>query len=240
MTFLTIIIPTFNSSRTIRDCLVQLLKQDHLEQVEILCLDNDSSDDTLSIIKEYANRYPFIKCISGKDKGVYDAMNKGIEQSKGEWLYFLGSDDTLADEQVLKAVIPFLKDRNLDIVYGNVCSPVYGKKYDGEFSQWKIPFKNIAHQAIFYRKTVFRKIGDYNLKYKMLADWDLNLRWMINRKIKRRYVDITIANYAPGGVSDKERDEPFYADLPMLLQQYGYNKRNFKTKIKNFIKRLID
>lgn len=238
--FVSIIVPTFNSSQTIQAALNSILNQSMQSYYEIIIIDAKSTDATLNKIDQCCTEQVEIRVVSEKDNGVYDAMNKGIKLSKGQWLYFLGSDDTLFNDHVLEDASSFLKDPQLDVVYGNVSSPLYGEKYDGEFTEWKIPFKNIAHQAIFYRKTLFEKIGNYNLKYRMLADWDLNLRWMINKKIRRKYIDVTIANYATGGMSEVVRDEIFYADFQKLLKQYGYKKVNLKAKIRNFIKRLTD
>jgi hypothetical protein len=78
----------------------------------------------------------------------------------GEWLYFLGSDDYLYNEQVLAQVFDSITNnsKNYDLVYGNVTSPILGERYDGEFDEVKILKKNICHQAIFYNKRIFRKL----------------------------------------------------------------------------------
>ena len=177
-------------------------------------MDGCSTDDTVKIIQSYSVKNKSVKCISEKDQGVYDAMNKGVKMAKGEWVYFLGSDDTLFDQHVLEKVNDHLKTVNCSVLYGNISSPVYGEKYDGEFNAQKILSKNIAHQAIFYKRKIFKVIGYYNLNYAMLADWDFNLRWMNNRKIKGEYIDLIIANYAPGGISDNNYDSVFHKDFP--------------------------
>lgn len=234
---LSIIIPTFNSAATIEQCLNSIINQ-KVKYIEVICIDAVSSDDTIEILKKYANLYSYIKWISEPDKGIYDAMNKGINLAKGKWIYFLGSDDLLFNDHVLSDIDNSLENPRLDIIYGNVNSPVYGEKYDGEFDRSKIAIKNIAHQAIFYRKKVFKKIGFYDLNYKMLADWDLNLRWVIKKRIQRKYVDLTIARYAPGGKSETITDTTFYADFQNLLYKYGYKKRTLRTQIRYFIEQL--
>jgi glycosyltransferase involved in cell wall biosynthesis len=100
---ISIIIPTYNAGKTLRTCIDSVVSQNY-RQKEIWIVDNQSDDGTISIINEYAALYTYIKYISGEDRGTYDAMNKGIGVAKGRWLYFLGSDDTLYDENVLSAI----------------------------------------------------------------------------------------------------------------------------------------
>jgi hypothetical protein len=126
-----------------------------------------------------------------------------------------------------------------DVVYGNVNSPVYGAQYDGEFTKEKIMKKNIAHQAIFYRRKLFKRIGRYNTRYRLLADWDLNLRWFNDPAVKRKYVNLTVAFYAPGGQSDTVKDTVFYSDLKGILQKHGYFHVSLSQRIRNRIRRIF-
>ena len=115
-------------------------------------------------------------------------MNKGVKAAKGEWLYFLGCDDKLYTGDVFKKVVEVFEQENFpDVIYGNVFSTRFNGIYDGEFTIEKIFHQNICHQAIFFRKTVFNKIGNFNVKYKANADWDFNLRWFLSKKIKKQY-----------------------------------------------------
>src|SRR5215216_6167566 len=116
---LSIIIPTYNSEKTLSCCLQSVLNQT-FKDFEILIIDGLSSDNTINVIKGYNNSK--IRVYSEKDKGIYDAMNKGIEKSAGEWLYFLGSDDQFFNEYVLEAIFQGNKDilKHSDYVYGNV------------------------------------------------------------------------------------------------------------------------
>ncbi|MDB5089026.1 MAG: glycosyltransferase, partial [Mucilaginibacter sp.] len=101
--FISIIVPTYNAEKTLRMCIDSVVSQSY-RQKEIWIVDNQSDDSTISIINEYVTLYSYIKYISGKDRGIYDAMNKGIGVANGRWLYFLGSDDTLHDKNVLTAI----------------------------------------------------------------------------------------------------------------------------------------
>src|SRR3982750_4096075 len=103
MPLLSIIIPTFNSQITIERCLESLSKQT-FRDFEILVIDGGSEDNTIGLVKEKQPVLPAVTLVSEKDEGTYDAMNKGIGLSTGTWLYFLGSDDWLYNEQVLQNV----------------------------------------------------------------------------------------------------------------------------------------
>jgi glycosyltransferase involved in cell wall biosynthesis len=114
---ITIIIPAFNAAVCIREALNSLLQQS-FTAFEVLVVDGVSRDNTLAIVQELAERDNRVRFISEKDAGIYDAMNKGIGLAAGEWLYFLGADDALYNEQVLEKVAPVLQQTNALLVYG--------------------------------------------------------------------------------------------------------------------------
>lgn len=210
--------------------------QQRYKSFEVIIVDGGSKDQTVSIAKTYLDKHPFIKIISEPDKGIYDAMNKGIKFSSGEWLYFMGADDYLYDETVLKSVFELEDASQFDIIYGNVISPVLGK-YLGEFSASAITRWNICHQAIFYRKKIFEQLGCYNLKYQLWADWEFNLRWFNKKNIRKKYVDIIIACFVPGGFStEKKIDHDFLSDKQKLLRRYGYKKMSAKHVVMQAIR----
>lgn len=229
--FFSIIIPTFNSEKTISDCIKSILMQE-FENFEILVIDGLSADETIAEVKKYSDVR--IKIISEKDTGVYDAMNKGIEKASGKYLYFLGGDDSLFGTSVLKNVFDICKSNEYNLVYGNVIFSSKNEVYAGEFSlESLLHFQNISHQAVFYRKDCFESLGKYNLKYKVASDWDFNIRCFMHPNFKIKYVDILIANYNDAtGLSKEERDiefekiSPFYSSQKIGLQlaSYKYSK----------------
>jgi len=206
MPFFSIIIPTYNSEKTLKQCLESVVNQS-FTNFEALIMDGVSTDKTLEIA-ENSNDYR-IRIFSEKDKGIYDAMNKGIKLAKGEWLYFLGSDDELYNLDVLCKIYEYIEKSNIDIIYGNVYSTLFGGIYDGVFTREKIENKNICHQAMFFNKKVFKKTGKFDLKYKAYADWDHNLKCFFSSRIKNMYVNEVIANYADGGYSSIFGDNEF-------------------------------
>jgi glycosyltransferase involved in cell wall biosynthesis len=117
--FFSIIIPTFNSAEYIRlaleSCVIQTYKA-----FEVVVIDGVSDDNTLDVVGDFQGCLN-LKILSEKDNGIYDAMNKGIQMSRGEILYFLGSDDQLHDETILQEIFNvFNIGRHFDVVYGNV------------------------------------------------------------------------------------------------------------------------
>jgi len=143
--FFSIIIPTYNSEATLQRTLNSILEQLY-SNFEIVIVDGISKDNTIAIIQTNASKDNRIKFSSEKDNGIYDAMNKGIHNAGGEWLYFLGSNDYLANNNVLKQVAENIQNYNGHFFYGDVL--LKGKKYDGEFNLEKLLQKNISHQAI--------------------------------------------------------------------------------------------
>jgi glycosyltransferase involved in cell wall biosynthesis len=198
--FFSIIIPTFNSERTVSVALSSVINQE-FKDVEILVIDAESSDNTIQIISEFEAKDSRIRHISEKDQGIYDAMNKGVALANGEWIYFLGSDDWLKDMNVLQAIADELQKEPADLLYGNVMMQPSKKTYDGPFTVDKLFRRNISHQSIFYRRNLFDKLGNYNLAYKLHADWDFNIRCFLEPGITTRFVNTIVACFAKGGVS---------------------------------------
>ena len=218
MTYLSVIIPTFNSELTIERCLSSLICQTY-QDFEICIIDAASSDRTIEKIDGFRSKFKKIIILSESDRGTYDAMNKGIGLAKGEWIYFLGSDDEIYDENVFADIFKVEHNKNCGIVYGNVRidgdTPWAkdGRIYDGEFSIEKLLDQNICHQAIFYRIKMFEKLGKYDLRYSVCADWELNLRFFA--RTNPQYLERIIASFHGGGISSEEIRDPIGGDLKL-------------------------
>ena len=227
---ISIIIVVFNGAKTIEKTLESVLGQTW-RNLELIVVDGASTDDTLKILKKIQN--PVLSWTSEPDKGIYDAMNKGLQKATGDWIYFLGADDEFYDSKVLSSVFEEAHFENIDFIYGNVKSDAFKGIYDGEFDYNKLLIKNISHQAIFYHKNIFRKNGIFNLKYKSHADWDFNLRCFEIKDIRIKYVDRIIAQFGEGGVSSNY-DLPFLRESLMprklkLLQTEKNSLHNLKN-----------
>lgn len=225
--FFSIIIPTYNAAHTISQCLEKVVNQT-FQDIEVIVIDGASSDGTIQILSNYNKSYKNIRWVSEKDNGIYDAMNKGVKKAKGRWLYFLGCDDEFYDYEVLKDVHDFIIKHNSEIVYGNVNSIRLGDNYDGIFDSFKIRGKNICHQAMFFKRSLIKK-NKFNLKYKLLADWDFNLRCFLNPNILKAYYPRIIAKYGSSGASSTGSDQAFISDLPRLIKKYSNYNIRLKT-----------
>ena len=203
---ISIITVVYNAAATLEETIKSVLAQTY-ENLEYVIVDGGSTDGTLDILKRYQN--PKITWKSEPDKGIYDAMNKGIKMAKGEWIYFLGADDTFYNLQVLADIFSDQNNEGYDLLYGNVYAHALKRTYDGEFSRERILFQNISHQAIFYKKKIHGIVGYYNDQYKTFADWNLNIECFFHPEIKIKYIDIIVANFAAGGLGTSHPDLPF-------------------------------
>lgn len=240
MPLLSIIVPTYNSEKWISDCIKSIVDQDFTD-FEIIIQDGKSVDRTLEILEEYKARVPSLSMHieSKNDNGIYEAMNMAIGRAKGEWLYFLGSDDKLYSDDILSRIFKSHAILSEDVLYGNVHSTRFNGIYDGEFTPDKLLEQNICHQAIFLKRSVFDTIGYFDVRYKAHADWDHNIRWFLSGKLSKRYLDLVIAEYADGGFSSENPDPEFLKDKNLKYLAYGRNVLKFRTKLRVIKRELI-
>ncbi|MCX6171905.1 MAG: glycosyltransferase family 2 protein [Flavobacterium sp.] len=219
--FFSIIIPTYNSEKTVKRTLDSIFFQ-NFKDYEIIFVDGDSQDETLSIVNQF-NDYR-VKIYSEPDKGVYDAMNKGIAKSSGQWLYFIGSDDYLNAADVLQKVYNQLQKIKNHVLYGNVIIKgdagwaKDGQIYNGKYTLQRLLRGNICHQSIFYRRSFLIENNlIYNLNYPIVADWDFNIQCRL--KTSFTYLNIIVAVFNAGGISTgATNSDPF---LNEIHQKYG-------------------
>lgn len=231
--FFSIVIVTLNSESTIRECL-ESIKNQSFQDYEVIVQDGISSDKTLEIIESCKLNGVSVK--SERDTGVYHAMNKALNRIHGKWVYFLGSDDMFYSSSTLAEVAAYLKNnQDLQILYGNVFIKndtgwaSANTIYDGFFSIPKLLLKNICHQAIFYKNSLFEDQGlAFNPDIKICADYEFNLTCFA--KCKSAYVDLIIAVFNGGGISSKHIDDGFSELKPYLLFD-KYFKHLFSNEI---------
>lgn len=222
---ISVITPVLNRKDTLGRSMASVANQRY-PKLEHLIIDGGSTDGSLEVIAAFQKQYPAIRSISEKDDGVYSAMNKGLSLCKGDWIYFLGADDEFADMNVLHDLCrEGLFDKE-QVVYGDVMIVGTGgwakdkQRYDGEFDLAKLFRKNICHQSIFYPHSVLDKVGKYNVKYRVTADWDYNIRcWSV---FPFRYTGMVIATFQAGGVSSGKADSTFFDELPEnVIRHFG-------------------
>ncbi len=208
---LSIIIPAYNSAKTIEETLNSVIEQ-NVENIECLVIDGSSTDGTVAILEKYSIQFPFIKYISETDKGIYDAMNKGIALAKGNYLYFMGSDDVFYNNSVLSDLFAHPYFNTIDFIYADVLFK-YNRFRVGEEKTYLKLIKNqdnICHQAIFYAKHIFEKLGNYNLNYPIYADFNLNIRCFRDDTITKKYLNTIICIFNEKGTSHFHRSKDTY------------------------------
>jgi glycosyltransferase involved in cell wall biosynthesis len=160
-------------------------------------------------------------------------MNKGLARARGKWIYFIGSDDYFFSKEALADVAMQINElENAEFLYGNVWFEKYNKEYDGAYSVSKILGQNICHQAIFYKRTIFEKVGNFELKYPQLADYQFNLKCWFDSTINIKYVPITVCFFSIGGASTSQSDNAFLEDYPSNILRFSLESNfNFFKKI---------
>jgi glycosyltransferase involved in cell wall biosynthesis len=198
---------------------------------EYWVIDGGSTDGTQDIVKKYPDK---IKLISEKDYGIYDAMNKGIANSKGDWLYFLNAGDTLYNKEVLKNIFATPIDTAIELIYGNIKTKNHPSGSDYTIGQ-EITLKDfyyrvgLCHQAAFSHRKAFNEIGNYNyFDYPVLADQEWFVRFFKERR-ESKYENLIIANYETVGESYLRRMQSHREHLKMVSSHFSHwvNFRNW-------------
>lgn len=182
--------------------------QQSYNDIEHIIIDGDSKDGTIDLINKYKKNN--VKFISEPDKGIYEALNKGIEIATGDIIGVLHADDTFYDNRVLENVISVFKNENhVDALSGSVVF-FDSKKNNTEnriirsqiFKPWMFRFGFMpAHTATFIRQTVFKKCGLYDDTFKSAGDFDFFLRLISVYKVKLLYFNKILVRMKTGGVS---------------------------------------
>lgn len=193
----TVITIVYNGESEIENTILSVLNQNY-DNLEYIIIDGKSTDHTLSIINNYGNR--ITKIISEPDKGIYDAMNKGIDFATGEWVNFMNCGDVFYSNNVITCL--FEKIGNADIIYGdNMLKYKWGKIVLAPDKITNLnKYMTFGHQTAFVKKTILEKYK-FNLNYKISADYDLFYK-LFNSKYNFLYIPITVSIFsADDGVS---------------------------------------
>jgi glycosyltransferase involved in cell wall biosynthesis len=200
---ISIILATYNAGRYLENALQSIIQQNYLA-LELIIIDGKSRDNTLDIIQKYQNHISY--WTSEPDMGIYDAWNKGIEVSTGEWIMFLGSDDKLLPDTLI-SYSEFIDslDHEVDFISSKMMyTDKEMKPYRAMGWKWEWPkFQRemtVAHTGSLHSKKLFEKFGRYNTDYKIVGDYELLLR--PGKNLKSAFMDRVTALYREGGVSD--------------------------------------
>ncbi|HUQ66389.1 MAG TPA: glycosyltransferase family 2 protein [Flavitalea sp.] len=203
---ISIITVCYNSAATMEDTLNSVALQDY-NNIEHIIIDGASSDATIEIVKKFSH-ISFI--VSEKDKGIYDAMNKGISMATGDVIGILNSDDVYINSSVISKVIKQFEDQNTDAVYADLqyvqhsdLNKVTRTWRSGYYSPRKFYFGWMPpHPTFFVRKKVYDSIGDFNCSLKSAADYEFMLRALLKNNINARYLPEVLVKMRTGGMSN--------------------------------------
>ncbi|MGL5271459.1 MAG: glycosyltransferase family 2 protein, partial [Selenomonadaceae bacterium] len=199
---ISIITVVFNTKDTILQTIYSVINQEYAN-IEYIIIDGGSKDGTIDIIKEYENRISY--WISESDRGIYDAMNKGIEQATGDYIYFLGADDCLIDENIIAKAAGYLKDDPVDVLSGRVwvVNEQFGiqTEYSNVFDLGDI-YRGycIPHQGLFVKAGILKK-WLFDIKYKSSADRKMFYQLYFSPEVNFKFIEEKIAYYDDGGMS---------------------------------------
>ena len=199
----SIITVCFNSEKTIEKTILSVLGQSY-GNVEYIIIDGKSTDGTLSIIKKYNKDISTL--VSESDKGLYDAMNKGIKMATGDIIGILNSDDVFYNKEVLSEIASFHQNNDLDASIGNIVQHKNGKIvriYNSR--KWRPEKLKIGfmppHPSVFFKRELFEKFGFYRLDFISGADYELITRFFLKNNLEYKYSGIITTSMAVGGIS---------------------------------------
>ncbi len=216
----SIITATYNSKATVKDTL-DSVKMQTFKNIEHIIIDGGSKDETLEIVKDSGHVGPII---SERDKGIYDAMNKGITIATGDIIGILNSDDFYSNDKVIELIADTFANSNCDAVYGDLVyveptnkAKILRKWIAGGYRRnmflkgWMPP-----HPTFFVTREVYEKFGNFNLRFKSSADYELLLRFMFINNIKVKYIPGVLVHMRAGGYSNRS----FYNRLAAHKEDY--------------------
>ena len=221
----SIITVTYNAASVLEDTIQSVITQTY-KNVEYIIVDGDSSDRTLEIANKYKEH---IHCITSEpDKGLYDAMNKGIRMATGDYVCFLNAGDELHEDDTLQLMVHSITGRDLpDVIYGETAIV----DEEGHFLRmrrltapeelnWK-SFKNgmvVCHQAFFARRTI---VPLYDLNYRFSADFDWCIKIMKKSTILHN-THLTLIDYLNEGVTTRNHKASLKERFRIMCKHYGY------------------
>lgn len=218
----SIITVTFNSAKTLEDTILSVMHQDY-DEIEHIIVDGGSVDGTLDIIRKYEDQ---ISCfISEPDKGIYDAMNKGIALASGDIIGTLNSDDVYAGDTVISDVTEILKvNSEVDILYAdlwfvknNDITKIVRRFRSSQFHPSLLTYGIApAHPTMFVKRRIFEKFGLYKTDYKISADFEFIARIFYQTNVNYYYYPKVIIKMRMGGISTKGWQSLILSNREML------------------------
>ena len=231
---ISIIVVSLNTKNKLLKTINSVKKQSFLN-FELLVIDGKSVDGSIDLIKK--NNKIIKKYIIEKDRGIYDAMNKGIKISTGRWILFLNSGDIFFNNSVLSKISKFLKN-SIDILYGSTVINngffYFSRPKKISMREFQIPF---CHQSVICRSSLLKK-NLFNLNYKICSDFDFIMSCIIKKKKFKVYPNF-ISTVEAGGLSDTMRYKTYIENLKITLKYNNFKNVFFRFSISFILMCLI-
>lgn len=224
----SIITSCFNREATIKDAIESVISQNYPD-IEYIVIDGASNDKSIEIIKQYQQH--IAKFISEKDKGMYEAINKGIKQATGDIIGLVHSDDFLYSKDTITHIVQQFERTGVDLIYGNGLfvdfyntNKIIRNWKSGVYSKKKIRYGWLPlHPTVYIKKDCFQQLGLYDESFKIAADSDLLIRYLYESNLKISYLDEYIIKMRMGGLSTnpKKIKQKWSEDLK-LYRNHGF------------------
>ncbi|MFD0941951.1 glycosyltransferase family 2 protein [Pedobacter boryungensis] len=222
----SLITVVYNGEKYIEDCVKSVISQKY-NDIEYIVIDGESTDSTLAILEKHKSNIDIF--VSEKDKGMYDALNKGIILATGDIIGILNADDMLANTDVISNIVSCFKQTSSDAVYGNLnyISPdsnqIVRKWKSKQFTKKDIELGWMpAHPTLYIKKELFNRLGHYSLNFGTAADYELMLRYLYRFQINAVFLNQLIVKMRTGGMSNASFRHRYHA----LINDYKAIKAN--------------
>lgn len=226
---LSIITINRNNAKGIEKTLQSVASQTYKE-FEYIVIDGASTDCSVEVIKAHESEFAHLNWISECDKGIYNAMNKGLRMARGEYIQILNSGDSLANDDIVEQMLSELEKKSWpSILYGNMvkCFPNGRRVVDKSFGGEKITMLGmysgtLNHDPVYVRRDLFEKYGFYDEDLKIVSDWKWYMQALVFGDEKPQYVDLDVTLFDMTGISEVNlglRDAEKRQELEKLLPQ---------------------
>jgi glycosyltransferase involved in cell wall biosynthesis len=209
----SIITVIYNDVKNIEQTITSVLKQTYFN-LEYIIIDGGSNDGTVDIIKKYEKYLKY--WISEKDKGIYDAMNKGLCFANGEWINFMNSGDIFYSDNVVNKVFHDIALSNAKIIYGDTEIRFQNKAYIKKGKKWQYIWMDFVHQSFFIKKS---EMPFFNLEYQISSDFNL-IYSLYKANVNVLKLDIVISSYLTGGISYKYATKGIKETIVIVSKQF--------------------
>jgi len=232
---LSIITVNLNNAAGLQKTIESVVNQTFTDY-EYIVIDGGSTDGSVEIIKQYADKITY--WVSEPDKGIYNAMNKGIKVANGEYLQFLNSGDWLLEKNTFERVFSVFPDK--EVVYGNLMLISGEYKSPKKITFTNLFFGSLPHPATFFKRSLFDNYGLYNEEFKIVSDWEFYLIVLAKNSCSFEHIDIPITYFDQNGISSqeamlkiqiKEREIVLSNHFPLMYDDYielQQNKQELK------------